>query len=46
MNYADARIEFQRATKALIPALRYGLNFREALKRYALAERQLRVAPS
>jgi hypothetical protein len=46
MNYADARIEFQRATEAVLNAQRYETkeHVREALDRYWLAQKHLRVA--
>jgi len=46
MNYADARIEFQRATEAVLYAQRYETKkqLREALDRYSLAQKQLRLA--
>jgi hypothetical protein len=46
MNYADARIEFQRATEAVLYALRYETKeqVREALSHYWLAQKRLRVA--
>jgi hypothetical protein len=46
MNYADARIEFQRATEAVLNAQRYKTKeqMREALNRYWLAQKQLRAA--
>jgi hypothetical protein len=46
MNYANARIEFQRATEAVLNALRYETKeqVREALSHYWLAQKRLRVA--
>jgi hypothetical protein len=46
MNYADARIEFQRATEAVLNAQRYETKeqIREALNCYWLAQKQLRAA--
>jgi hypothetical protein len=45
MNYADARIELQRATEAVLYALRYETKeqVREALSHYWLAQKRLRV---
>jgi hypothetical protein len=46
MNYADARIEFHRATEAVLYAQRYETEkqLREASDRYSLAQKQLRLA--
>ena len=46
MNYADARIEYQRATECVLNAQRYKTKeqVREALNRYWLAQKQLRAA--
>jgi hypothetical protein len=46
MNYADARIEFQRATQAALNALRHETKeqLREALNHYWLAQKRLRAA--
>ena len=46
MNYADARIEFQRATEAILNAQRYKTKeqLREALSHYWNAQKRLRVA--
>ena len=46
MNYADARIEFQRATEAALEALRCESKeqAREALIHYWLAQKRLRIA--
>jgi hypothetical protein len=46
MNYADARIEFQRATEAALEALRRESKeqVRETLIHYWLAQKRMRVA--